>query len=234
MPKPTLHLFPLPIHEDQIAFANADYVAALVNADVIIAERLRTARRWISRLKISKAIDDYHWIEIPKDNPQEIGSEVASLLKEGKRIGIMSESGTPCIADPGHWIVAMAHKQNYQVVPILGPNSIFLALMASGLNGQNFAFRGYLPVKDTALISELRQVEQRISKDHQTQIYIETPYRNDRLLKTITNKMQGHHKLCLAINVTSDKESISTKTIGEWKKSLPTIGKEFCIFLMGE
>jgi len=164
MPKPTLHLFPLPIHEDQIAFANDQYVDALVNADVIIAERLRT---------------------------------------------------------------------DYKVVPILGPNSIFLALMASGLNGQNFAFRGYLPVKDAALISELRQVEQRISKDHQTQIYIETPYRNDRLLKTITNKMQGHHKLCLAINVTADSESISTKTIGEWKKNLPTIGKEFCIFLMG-
>lgn len=234
MANPNLHLFPLPIHEDQIAFANDQYISALVSADVIIAERLRTARRWISRLKISKAIDDYQWIEIPKDDPLQIQSEVNQVLSQGLNVGIMSESGTPCIADPGHWIVSKAHQQRYKVVPILGPNSIFLSLMASGLNGQNFAFRGYLPVKEPALISELRQVEQRITKDHQTQIYIETPYRNDRLLKTITSKMPTHLNLCIAVNVTADSESIITKTIREWKKNLPTIGKEFCIFLLGE
>jgi len=228
-----LNLFPLPIHEDAITFAQADYKQALEQTDVIIAERLRTARRWISKLKINKAIDDYHWIEIPKDNPNQIEAEVKALLKEQKTIGIMSESGTPCIADPGHFIVRLAHQHKYTVKPLLGPNSIILSLMASGLNGQNFAFRGYLPVKEPALIQELRNVEKRIRKDGQTQIYIETPYRNDRLLKTILNKMPQDIHLCIASNVTADSEMILTQTIKLWKQKVPVLGKEFCIFLLG-
>jgi len=229
----TLHLFPLPIHADAITFAQAEYREALENTDVIIAERLRTARRWISKLKIDKAIDDFHWIEIPKDNPSQIEAEIKSLLLEEKSVGIMSESGTPCIADPGHFIVKLAHQNNYKVKPLLGPNSIMLSLMASGLNGQNFAFRGYLPVKEPALIQELRNVEKRIRHEGQTQIYIETPYRNDRLLKTILNKMPQDIHLFLASNVTADSEMIVTQTIKQWKQNVPVIGKEFCIFLLG-
>lgn len=228
-----LNLFPLPIHDDAITFAQAEYIKALEQTDVIIAERLRTARRWISKLKIDKAIDDYHWIEIPKDNPGQIEGEVKTLLKEKKTIGIMSESGTPCIADPGHFVVRLAHQYKYVVKPLLGPNSILLSLMASGLNGQNFAFRGYLPVKEPALIQELRNVEKRIRSEGQTQIYIETPYRNDRLLSTILKKMPQDILLCLASNVTANSEKIITQTIKQWKQNVPLLGKEFCIFLLG-
>lgn len=228
-----IYLFPLPIHDDSIAFAQEEYKEALETTDVIIAERLRTARRWISKLKIDKAIDDFHWIEIPKENPSQIESEVKALLKEKQSIGIMSESGTPCIADPGHFIVKLAHQQTYKVKPLLGPNSIMLSLMASGLNGQNFAFRGYLPVKEPALIQELRNVEKRIRNEGQTQIYIETPYRNDRLLKTILNKMSQDIDLCLASNVTAQSEMIVTQSIQQWKQNIPVLGKEFCIFLLG-
>ncbi len=229
-----LNLFPLPIHDDAITFAQADYRTALEQTDVIVAERLRTARRWISKLKISKAIDDYHWIEIPKDNPSQISSEVKRILQDQTSVGIMSESGTPCIADPGHFIVRLAHEYKYTVKPLLGPNSIMLSLMASGLNGQNFAFGGYLPVKEPALIQELRQVEKRIRSNSQTQIYIETPYRNDRLLKTILNKMPLDIQLCIATNVTAASEHILTQSIKQWKQSTPVLGKEFCIFLLGQ
>ncbi len=228
-----LYLFPIPIHEDYITFADDEYKSTLEGVDVIVAERIRTARRWIAKLKLGKAIDDYTWIEIPKKNIKAILPEVKQHWKEKKVVGIMSESGTPCIADPGNAIVSAAQERNIRVKPLVGPNSIMLALMASGLNGQNFTFKGYLPIKVPELQQELKKVEQVILKQGQTQIYIETPYRNERLMTHLLGQLSPNIQLCIASNLTAQDEQIQTKPIKAWKQQRPELGKKYCIFLLG-
>ena len=148
-------------------------------------------------------------------------------------MGIISEAGCPGIADPGALIVEMAHKKNIPVIPLTGPSSIFLSLMASGFNGQSFCFNGYLPAKNNERFSKLKKIEQKIYRENQTQIFIEAPYRNLSMMDTILSALQPQTKLCIASGITTDTEFIKTKTISEWKKSkIPDINKIPTIFLL--
>ncbi len=231
--KASLILLPVPLFEHNQHFVTKEYLENLTNCDVLVCERIRTARRWISSLKAGKAIDDYTWLELPKQNSNEIIGDVKKAWNNNLQVGLLSESGTPCIADPGHALVKIAHRSSIHIKPLVGPNSIILALMASGFNGQNFTFHGYLPIKTPQLQQALQTLDRSASKLKSTQIFIETPYRNDRLVEHILKYCNPEMNLCIAKNLTSPEESIQTKSIREWKKTTPVLGKAFCIFLLG-
>lgn len=161
-------------------------------------------------------------------------AEVISLFKKGYDVGVISESGVPAVADPGFDIVRSAHEHSYSVKPLVGPSSIILALSASGLNGNSFTFHGYLPIKEVELKAKLRSIESRVNKEQQTQIFIETPYRNNRIVRAILKHIQNTQiSLCIAMDITGDKELIRTKTIHHWKQSFEDLPKLPAIFLLG-
>jgi len=164
---------------------------------------------------------------------ENIIEEIQALISAKISFGLISESGMPAIADPGAKIVALAHKFGYKVKPLVGPSSIFLALAASGMNGQNFSFNGYLPIKDGELAKSLKDLEKKVMQQKQTQIFIETPYRNNRLVKAILKQLNPQTSLCIAIDITGNQEYITTKTIREWKKKAPVLEKTPTIFLLG-
>lgn len=197
-----------------------------------MVERARTARRYISATKPPYAISDLNIIELDK-NSDVLSDSIKSLMESKISFGLISESGMPAIADPGSDIVSIAHDFGYKIIPLVGPSSIFLSLAASGLSGQSFCFRGYLPIKDNELNTCLKQLEKRIQETGETQIFIETPYRNERLYKAITNKVSGHIKLCIAADLTGNEEFIRTKTVKRWKASSAPISKIPTIFLLG-
>jgi len=164
-------------------------------------------------------------------SPQEISSFLKPLF-EGHSVGIISEAGCPAIADPGADVVAIAQQNNFNVIPLVGPSSILLSLMASGFNGQSFAFVGYLPIQPADRSKMLRKLESRAISEDQSQIFIETPYRNMKLLEEIVQTCQPSTRLCIAVDITLDTEFIKTKTIKEWKTQLPDLNKRPCIFLI--
>ncbi len=153
-------------------------------------------------------------------------------LREGKSIGLLSEAGTPCIADPGAVVVKMAHELNIEVVPLVGPNSIILSLMASGFNGQNFTFHGYLPIDKLALSKKLKEIEQKAGRENQTQIFIETPYRNNQMLSSIIKSCSPNTLLCIATNLTLQTQTITTLPISNWKYKKPDFHKKPTVFLL--
>ncbi len=208
------------------------------NKDIIypikhfIVEQVRTARRFLSKLNHPVAIDDMVFMELNKHTPE---GEVYSYLnhaKQGYDVGLLSEAGTPCIADPGSMIVKQAHEFGIQVLPLVGPNSIMLALMASGFNGQNFTFHGYLPVDKNGLVKSVKEIETNVFKKNQTQIFIETPYRNSSVFQTITSVCTKSTKLCIATDLTLPTESIQTKTISQWGNKQPDFHKKPTVFLL--
>ncbi len=195
-----------------------------------IVEDIRSARRFLRKVDKNFPIDDSTFFLLNKHTSFK---EIASFLtpiKEGKDIGILSEAGCPAVADPGADIVAIAQEKNYKVVPLVGPSSILLALMASGFNGQSFAFVGYLPIDSSEKGKTLKKLENRAINEKQTQFFIETPYRNMKLLADIIKNCQASTKLCIAVDITLETEYIKTKSINEWKKSLPDLAKRPCIF----
>ncbi len=197
-----------------------------------IVENIRTARRFLKKVDKAIDIDSLTFFLIDKHTRAD---EYPSYLKpafEGNSIGVLSEAGCPGIADPGADIVKIAHEKNLRVIPLIGPSSILLSLMASGMNGQNFAFLGYLPVKKGETAKAIRDVEQRSAHLEQTQIFIEAPYRNAKLLKDIIAYCKPQTRLCIACDITLETEYIVTKTIAEWKKKLPEINKRPTIFLI--
>lgn len=178
-------------------------------------------------------IDQYQWVTIHKAEA-EVVQAFKKAIEEGKVIGILSEAGCPGIADPGQLLVAAAQELNCPVVPLVGPSSILLAMMASGLNGQLFKFRGYLPIDATARQKAIKSMELEIQRENCTQIFIETPYRNLSLLKDLMNTLSGNIKLCIAKDITGRQEYIKTRPVSEWKKiDLPDLHKIPCIFLLG-
>jgi len=195
-------------------------------------ERARTARRFISKTKPPYSISDLEIIELNK-NEGPISDGILNLFREQVSFGLISESGMPAVADPGSEIVRLAHQHGFQVRPLVGPSSILLALAASGLNGQGFSFRGYLPIKDNELSTALKEIEKIILKKRVTQIFIETPYRNQRLFQTILKHCHNQLLLCVAIDITGPEEKIVTKTISEWRKSKFQLSKVPTIFLLG-
>ena len=232
--EPTVYLIPSVLSEDAIETIPSYILGIVKNCQVFFVENERTARRFLKKLSKEIVIDDYEWFTIPKqeEEKQPMFASFINKLKEGKNIGIISEAGCPGIADPGQQLVALAHKQNANVKPLVGPSSILLALMASGLNGQQFHFVGYLPIDQAARAKELKELETDSRKRHSTQVFIETPYRNNQLLETITKVCMSTTLLSIAVNLTAPNESVHTKTIAEWKKSLPELHKQPVIFCL--
>ena len=196
-----------------------------------IVENIRTARRFLSKCNISTKIDDLKFFVLNQHtNPNEIG-EFLKPVYSGEHIGIISEAGCPAVADPGSEIVRMAHEQDIEVIPLVGPSSIILALMASGFNGQSFSFNGYLPVKQDERNMKLKKDENRSRNENQTQIYIETPYRNMHLFESMINTLNPDTRLCIAADLTLETEFVKTKTIKQWKTIRPELNKRPAIFL---
>jgi 16S rRNA (cytidine1402-2'-O)-methyltransferase len=198
-----------------------------------IVENLRTARRFMKQVNKDIDIDSITFFELNKHTKtMEIPFFLAPLEK-GNDVAVISEAGCPGVADPGAEVVKLAHQKGFLVEPLVGPSSILLALMASGLNGQNFAFNGYLPVRSTERFRALRSLEKKAKNNHQTQIFIETPYRNNRLLNDLLKTGSPSTLLCIAANLTGEKEFIATKTIEQWKNKVPGLHKQPAIFLIG-
>ena len=230
--KGNLLLIPTVISEDTNSHIPSFTITAIHNTRHFVVERARTARRFIKTTNPPYQISDLQIIEIEKDDNEHIKTAM-QWLKDGHDVGVISESGMPGIADPGSKIVQVAHMKGYTIKPLVGPSSLFLSLAASGLNGQNFAFKGYLPIKDSELKNQLKKLESRVQKENQTQIFIETPYRNDRMLKALCQHLNPNIRLCVALDITGSQEYIITKRISDWKKSKLVIGKVPCIFLIG-
>lgn len=227
-----LYLIPTPLETGKAqTYLDAASLNIISQIKHFIVEEERTARRFISSLKLGIQIPELIlYVLNEHTKPQEIVNYLDATAKAD--IGLMSEAGVPCIADPGNQVVMMAHQKGIQVVPLIGPSSIILALMASGLNGQNFAFNGYLPIQSKDRMQKIRQLEKRSQTEGQTQIFIETPYRNLQLLKDMTEACNPATRICIAVDLTTETEFIKTSTASEWKKKLPEIHKRPAIFLM--
>lgn len=197
-----------------------------------IVENVRTARRFLRQVDSQFDIDGSQFFELNKHtSPQDISGFLAPLY-EGKPMGVISEAGCPAVADPGADVVAIAQRKGFKVVPLVGPSSIILSVMASGFNGQSFTFHGYLPIKPDERARKLRQLEQRIYNDNETQLFIETPYRNGKMIEDILKNCRQQTKLCIAANLTCDDEYVRTLTVREWRGKIPDISKKPCIFLL--
>ncbi|HDR50678.1 MAG TPA: SAM-dependent methyltransferase [Mariniphaga anaerophila] len=198
-----------------------------------IVENIRTARRFLKQLNQEINIDRLTFFELNKHTQPEELPGFLQPLEDGADVAVISEAGCPGVADPGAEVVKLAHEKGFKVVPLVGPSSIVLALMASGLNGQNFAFNGYLPVRANERIRAISQLEKKIKSDGQTQIFIETPYRNNQLINDLLKTCSPSTLLCIAANLTGENEFVVTKTIGQWKGIVPDLHKQPAIFLIG-
>ena len=197
-----------------------------------LVEDLRTARRYISSLNLGIVIEDLRLEILNKKTPEDQVGELMAPIFQGHDMGVISEAGCPGIADPGALAVAFAHKKGVQVIPLSGPSSIFLALMASGLNGQSFAFLGYIPIDKKAKITAIREIESESRKRNRTQILMETPFRNNHLFEDLKNTLHPFTKLCIASNITARDEFICTKTVAEWNETTVDLHKLPTVFLI--
>ncbi|MGN6193616.1 MAG: SAM-dependent methyltransferase [Ginsengibacter sp.] len=226
-----VYLVPSFLSENAVETIPEYVIASVKNCSVIFAENERTARRFLKAMDKEIVIDDFEWHVIHKAEAEQL-NVFKQKIKEGKNIAIISEAGCPGIADPGQILVEEAQKLNVAIKPLVGPSSVLLALMASGFNGQHFCFLGYLPIDDAERIKKIKQTEEESLKRKCTQIFIETPYRNNKLLETILQHCNSSTKLCIAAELTSANEFIKTKTIGEWKKEAIDLHKKPVIFLL--
>lgn len=199
--------------------------------DYYFVENVRTTRRFISELKVGKVIDQLHFFELDKDTPLAKVKQYFKEVPEGKSIGVISEAGCPGVADPGALAVQVAHQIGMKVVPLVGPSSILLGLMASGFSGQSFVFHGYLPIDKVERSKKIKILEND-SRKGQTQIFMETPFRNNQLLDDLLNNLASSTFLCIACNVTGSDEFIQTKSIADWKKQKPDLHKKPTMFLL--
>ena len=228
----TLYLIPTVLAEgtsDNVLSPQIKDVIA--NVDVFVVENIRTARRFISSLKLGKVIDNITFFELTKDTPRgETRDQIKSLTQNA---GIISEAGCPGVADPGSVAVDFAHQVGIRVVPLVGPSSILLALMASGMSGQSFVFHGYLPIDKTERKKAVKQLEYDVLEKNQTQIFMETPFRNNSFLDALLDSCQIDTLLCIAANITSDEQFIETHPVKYWRKNKPDLHKQPTIFLIG-
>ena len=197
-----------------------------------IVENVRTARRFLRQADPKFDIDGSQFYELNKHTAPEDIAGYLQPLYDGHSVGVISEAGCPAVADPGADVVAIAQRKGLKVVPLVGPSSIILSVMASGFNGQSFAFHGYLPIKPDERARRLKQLEQRIYNEQQTQLFIETPYRNGKILEDIIKNCRPQTKLCIAANLTCADEYVRTRTLTEWRGSVPDLSKIPCIFLL--
>lgn len=199
--------------------------------DYYFAENIKTARRYISELKTGRKIEDLIFYQLDKDTTKEEAIKLFDTVPSGKNIGVLSEAGCPGIADPGAMVVAIAHKKKWDVVPLPGPSSIFMSLMASGFNGQYFCFKGYLPIDKDQKMKAFKALEKEAWDKRATQIVIETPYRNNKFLEDIIAIGNPETQLCIACDITGSQQFIQTKNLNEWKKNLPDLNKRPAVFL---
>ena len=231
MQKASVYLIPSLLDEKGIHTIPSYITDAIKNCQCFFVENERTARRFLKQLWKEMVIDDYEWFVIHKAEGDAVHS-FKQKLKEGKTIGIISEAGCPGVADPGQLLVAAAQEMNIEIKPLAGPNSILLALMASGMNGQQFQFVGYLPIDIQQRMQSIKALEADSQKKNCTQLFIETPYRNNQLLETLLKTCKSSTRLCLAVDITGESEWIKTKSVEEWKKEKIDIHKRPAIFLL--
>lgn len=233
MPLGTLYLIPVPLADDAAAKSFTPYLTETVNSiKEYIVENEKTARRFLKVAGLKTPQSELLIHDYGKHNRETGTGEFFKGLQAGKDVGLMSEAGCPGIADPGAEIVEKAHRMGIKVVPLVGPSSILLALMASGFNGQSFTFHGYLPIDKADRSKKIRQLEGHAEQNNQTQIFIETPFRNNPLLEEILKTAHPKTRLCIACDLTSATELVQTKTIAEWQKKVPELHKRPTIFLI--
>lgn len=237
----TLYLLPSSLGESDLnTVLPANYASVINNLKVFFVEDIRTARRFLRKSGFKTNFDDITFIEINEHTNEHSLEEVFSNRGISEQdisktnMGVLSEAGLPCIADPGALVVAWAHKKNIKVKPICGPSSIFLALMASGMNGQNFKFHGYLPIDKSDRCKKLKDLENIAKRSGETQIFIETPYRNQHLFESIINTCSNNTLLCIAMNISLENEYIHTYSISQWKKFNPNLHKQNAVFLIAQ
>jgi 16S rRNA (cytidine1402-2'-O)-methyltransferase len=232
MSKGKIYIIPTPISDSGIKdVLPLKVIEVIHNLDTFYVENRRTSRRFLSRAGV-KNIADIHFELLDKNTGQQEIERLMKYVLSGNDIGIMSEAGCPGIADPGSKINSLAHKSGIEIIPLTGPSSIFLALMASGFNGQNFQFHGYLPIDKRTREKRIQYLEKLVYANDQTQIFMETPYRNQQILEVLVNSLKPQTLLCIACHITASDEYIRTKSIRDWRKNIPDIHKKPAIFLL--
>lgn len=231
--KGKLYLIPSPLGDNDPAdVIPAPTLALLQGIRRYVVEEVRTARRYLSRAGLKGRIAELEFHELNEHTTQQEVEALAALFDDGQDVGLISEAGLPAVADPGAALVALCHRRGITVVPQVGPSSLMLALMASGLNGQSFAFCGYLPAKTEERRNAVKAIEKTSQAHRQTQIVIETPYRNDALFSDLLQACRPSTRICVAADITLPDAYIRTKTVNEWKKENLIIGKRPCVFLI--
>lgn len=231
--KGKLYLIPSPLGEnDPAEVIPAPVLNSLAGFKTFIVEEVRTARRYLSKAGLRGHIGELEFHELNEHTEQSVIEGYIRLFDNGNDVALISEAGLPAVADPGAQLVSLAHRHGIEVVPCVGPSSLMLALMASGLNGQSFAFCGYIPAKTDERRSRLKTLEKVSAQLRQTQILIETPYRNDSLFADILSICGGSTRVCVACNITMPDAYIKTRKVSEWKKEGLVIGKRPCVFLI--
>ena len=238
MAKGKFYLLPAPLGDESVHKVIPAYNISILNeVEYIVAENEKTARKWLKQMlamntEIKKTLQDYEYAEVNEHTKPEDLHYVLKPLLEGKITAYMSEAGCPGIADPGSEIVRVCHSRNIEVIPLVGPSSILLALMASGFSGQDFCFHGYLPRERNDRVRRLRELEK--NARHRTHIFIETPYRNNAVLQDMLEFLHPETKICIASNITLSSQRINTKPVGEWKKQQLNLDKIPVVFLMSQ
>jgi len=228
-----LYLIPTTLGESDITSVIPEQVRRIAaSLDTFIVEHPKTARHFLKQIGTDSPLQELTLLTLDEHTKPAQLTELLKPLLEGKNVGLLSEAGCPAVADPGASLVKLAHEKNIKVVPLVGPSSILLALMASGLNGQRFAFHGYLPADRQERVKKILELEVESRKLDQTQLFIETPYRNLQLFESLIQTCDIHTRLCIGTDITLASESIITKTISEWRKTPPEIHKKPSIFLL--
>ncbi|GAB3917291.1 SAM-dependent methyltransferase [Mucilaginibacter boryungensis] len=233
MPTGTLFLIPVPLAEEAAGKSFTPYLVDTINhISEYIVENEKTARRFLKEAGLKTPQSELLIHDYGKHNRDKNDNDFFKGLLAGKDVGLMSEAGCPGVADPGAEIVAEAHRKGIKVVPLVGPSSILLALMASGFNGQSFTFHGYLPIDKADRARKIKELESQAERLKQTQLFIETPFRNNPMLEEILRSCKPSTRLCIAANLTGVNEMVKTQTIAAWKKQIPDLHKQPAIFLL--
>ena len=231
--KGKLYLIPSPLGEgDPREVLGGGVFDAIANIRTFVVEEIRTARRFLSAAGLKGRIDSLEFYELNEHTAAADAAGYVALMESGQDVGLISEAGLPAVADPGGILVAAAHENGIEVVPLVGPSSLMMALMSSGMNGQSFAFTGYLPVKPAERRARLLELEKLSRRTGQTQIIIETPYRNDALLADMLQTLSPSSRICIAADITLGDAFIRTRTVERWRKDVPAIGKRPCVFVL--
>jgi 16S rRNA (cytidine1402-2'-O)-methyltransferase len=228
----TLYLIPVPLGEPDAGRVIPAYNSEIINTlEEFIVEDLRTARRHLKQMGFTQSIDNLVFHELGKHSDPSLYDTYLPGLLSGKNAGLLSDAGCPGVADPGAAVIRLAHEKNIRVIPLTGPSSILLALMSSGSNGQQFCFHGYLPKERPDRIRKIRELERNAIQLRQTQIFIETPFRNDHMLEDVLHECKNDTLFCIACDITLPSQFIHTKTIADWKKRIPGLHKRPAVFL---